>query len=166
MRRLMHDTPEHMHLWRFIVGVVYALEKYERLAVFSPKVERSNQFYIDQTLSVLEKLNTGTEPEADWLRGFFYNAGLMRLDAAWERSLQTIFGKKGNGPTLYDLLRASDPGLPEYKGSLFESVREEVNALKHDEEGASEKLRERPNILRESLWQLLSLLERRFVHVV
>ena len=166
MRRLMHAAPEHIHLWRFIAGVAYALEQYERLAVLSPKVDRSDQFYVDQMLSILENLNTGAEQEGGWLRGFFYNAGLMRLDAAWERSLRTILGKKGNGPELYNLLRADDPALPEYTGSLFESVRKEVNELKHDEHGASEKLRERPNIQRESLWQLLALLEHRFVHVV
>ena len=166
LRRLMHDAPEHIHLWRFIAGVAYAMEQYERLAVLSPKVDRSDQFYVDQTLSVLENLNTGAEPERDWLRGFFYNAGLMRLDAAWERSLRTILGKKGAGPTLYNFLRADDPALPEYKSSLFGSVREEVNALKHDEKGAPEELRERSNVQRESLWQLLALLELKFVHAV
>jgi len=164
LTRLADSDAEHIHLGRFIGGVVYALEEYDRLALVAPKEPKSDKFYSDEVQNLLSSIQGGVNPPANWLRGFFYNAAVMRLDAAWERSIRVILrdnNKKSNGPGLYKKLCRSEPALSEYNDSMFKRVRKEVNALKHEHQGPSVDIRENPEVLREGLEQLLGLLKRR-----
>ncbi len=90
LTQLAGSDVEHVHLGRFIGGVMYALEEYHRLATAVPKQPRSNQFYSDELNHLLSAIQGAVAPPPNWLRGFFYNAAVMRLDAAWERSLRVI----------------------------------------------------------------------------
>lgn len=165
LEQLVKTGSENVHLGRFIAGVAYALEQYERLAAIVPKQDRSDEFYSDETLQLLSSIRRPVEPPANWLRGFFYNAAIMRLDAAWERSLRVILRDTtdANGPTLYAQLLPTEPTLPAYESSIFKQVRKEVNALKHKLEGASEDIREKPEVVQQGLEELLALLERRVI---
>ena len=168
LAELTGPDAERIHLGRFISGVVYALQQYERLAIAAPKKTQSNEFYQNELMGLLIALQGGVAPPSNWLRGFFYNAAIMRLDAAWERSLLVVLrdtSKKANGPELYKKLCQSEPTLPDYDNSIFKQVRREVNALKHNDEGPSEDIREEPAILRKGLEELLSLLKRRVISV-
>jgi hypothetical protein len=143
---------------------MYALEEYDRLATAAPKQTQTDSFYSNELKQLLSAIQDGEAPPPNWLRGFFYNAAVMRLDAAWERSLRVILKdttKKGNLRELYNKLRGSEPTLPEYDDSICNQVRNEVNDLKHQDKGPSEDIRENPEVLREGLKQLLDLLNRR-----
>jgi hypothetical protein len=162
LEHLARADSEHVHLSRLVAGVAYALEEYDRLVDIAPKLDRPNEFYAREALQVLDALRTAANPPANWLRGFFYNAAVMRLDAAWERSLRVVLQDKtkANGPALYNLLRQSEPTIPQYDDSIFKRVRVEVNHLKHRDEGPPQETREQPEIVRQGLQQLLALLER------
>lgn len=168
LEQLAKAGSEHVHLCRFIAGVAYALDRYGRLAAVAPKQERSDEFYADETLQLLMAMSRAVDPPANWLRGFFYNAAIMRLDAAWERSLRTILRDTtgANGRTLYGRLRDAEPTLPAYNDSVFKQVRKEVNALKHRDQGASEDIREKPEVVQQGLKELLTLLERSIITAV
>ncbi len=75
LEHLARADSEHIHLSRFVAGVAYALEEYERLASTAPKLDRSNEFYAGETLQVLETLRSGVNPPANWLRGVIYPDG-------------------------------------------------------------------------------------------
>ena len=166
LAELAGPDAERIHLGRFIGGVVYALQQYEHLAIATPKEIQSDEFYQNEFMGLLRALQGGLAPPSNWLRGFLYNAALMRLDAAWERSLLVVLrdtSKKANGPELYKKLCQSEPTLPDYDNSIFKQVRRELNALKHKAEGPSGDIREEPAILRTGLEDLLSLVKRRVI---
>lgn len=164
LENLISNSPEHIHLWRFIAGAVFALQTYDNLAERWSKSEQSDEFYAQEALDVLSSLRSNTTPSANWQRGFFYNAAVMRLDAAWERSLRIILAEPndGDGPGLYERLRSMEAGMAAYDDSRFSRVRKEVNGLKHQVQGAREAIREQPEILRGCLQDLLVLIARRF----
>jgi hypothetical protein len=148
----------------FIAGVMYALEEYNRLATVAPKQKQTESFYSKELEHLLSAVQDAKALPTNWLRGFFYNAAAMRLDAAWERSLRVILKdstKKRNLRKLYNKVRGSKPSLPEYDDSICNQVRNEVNDLKHQDKGPSEDIRENPEVLREGLKQLLDLLNPR-----
>ena|SRR5215471_9151118 len=162
LSQFVDSDAAHVHLSRFIAGVMYALEEYERLATIVPKHKQTDSFYCNELKHLLSAIQDRKAPPPNWLRGFFYNAAVMRLDAAWERSLKIILKtKKGNLRELYKKLRRRNPTLPEYDDSICKRVRKEVNDLKHQDKGPSEDTRENPAILREALKQLLDLLSPR-----
>ena len=151
LNRLTRSSPRHIHLWPFLSGVAYALDEYDGLAASAPKGKMTDEAYLQETLAVLAAVGTGVAPPTNWLRGFIYNAAITRLDAGWERSLRAILGdgSKTNGRTLYNKVRTSvAPQLPPYSSSSFKAVRDEVNGLKHYQEGAPEAIRENPTVLR------------------
>ena len=164
LETLIHNAPEHIHLWRFIEGAVFALQSYDDLAVRSSKSEQTDEFYRNEAVEMLMNLRSNTPPPPNWLRGFFYNAAVMRLDAAWERSMRIILAEPndGDGPGLYERLRHTKAGMAAYDDSRFSRVRKEVNALKHQGQGARDAIREQPEVLRGCLQDLLVLLERNF----
>ncbi len=85
LNRLTRNNPRHIHLWRYLSGVAYALEEYDRIAASIPKCMMTDEAYIQETLTVLAAVGTDVAPPGNWLRGFIYNAALTRLDAGWER---------------------------------------------------------------------------------
>ena len=163
--RLMNNKEEHIHLWRMIAGAVFAVKKYNDLKSTWPKSDQTNEFYKAEALEVLTSIQANTEPPGSWLRGFYYNAAVMRLDAAWERSIRIILSysrQRDGAPELYKRLRKIESHLPKYNKSQFRLIRDEVNALKHAKHGAAEQIRERPEILDGALEDLLTLLDKRF----
>jgi hypothetical protein len=166
IEKLIKSKEDHIHLWRFLSGAVFALKKYDHLAATWPKSNEPDETYKEEALKALASIQANTEPPGPWLRGFFYNAAVMRLDAAWERSIRVIlaYSRQWDGaPRLYGRLRKIDPDLPKYDKSRFKLVRDEVNALKHAKHGASEQDREKPEILHGALEDLLVLLHRKFL---
>lgn len=158
---LASSDPKNVHLYRFIGGVLYALEEYDRLATTAPKLAQSDRLYSDELTHLLKDFSA---PPPNWLRGFFYNAAVMRLDAAWERALRVLLNDtttQGNLKSLYDKLPKADLSLPEYNNAICNTVRLEVNALKHTDTGPSEAMREKPEVLQDGLKQLLDLLHQR-----
>lgn len=164
LTQLGKSDAQHVHLYRFVWGVLYALEEYERLATIAPKQTQSDQSYSDEFKHLQKAFQDSVAPPPSWLRGFFYNAAVMRLDAAWERSLRVILNKttmKGNLEELYKCLRTKEPTLPEYEQAICKQVRAEVGFLKHQDTGPSEDMRERPEVVRDGLKQLVDLLHRK-----
>jgi len=166
LQELIQKKEDHIHLWRFVAGVVFALDHYDLLSKRYPSSAKPRS-YKSESLNLLRAISAGAEPPGNWQRGFFYNSAIMRLDAAWERSIHAILNspetKQLSAKQLWRDLRRIEPSLPAYDKSKFKPVRDEVNALKHDVGGAPEPIRERPDVLREGLEALLLLLERRFL---
>jgi len=160
LSQLARSDPKNIHLYRFIGGVLYALGEYDHLATMETKQAQSDQFYSDELQSLLKDSDS---PPLNWLRGFFYNAAVLRLDAAWERSLRVLLDgtTKGDLRELYNKLRNKEQflHLPEYDKAPCKLVREEVNDLKHQVAGPSEDMRERPEVVKDGLKQLLDLLQ-------
>ena len=105
--------------------------------------------------NVIHAVRTNSTPPADWMRAFYYNASVMRVDALYERLLRALLNEpeNGNAEKLYCKAHEKFPGFfPEpYEESLFHSVREEANALKHEIGGAGPSLRERSTTLTNAL---------------
>ena len=151
----MDRAPDHFHLWRFLAGALYAYSRY--CAAGTEVGERTDAFYRAEARTVLEALRHNVDPPGTWQRGFFYNAAIMRLDAAWERSLQILLNQsRGKGPALYEALQSQVESLPPYEESAFRAVRREVNALKHQPKGAPEGLRENPMAIKNGITVLLA----------
>jgi hypothetical protein len=126
LTQIIGSDSAHVHLGRFIAGVMYALAEYDRLATVAPKQRQTDSFYSNELKHLLSAIQDAEAPPPNWLRGFFYNAAVMRLDAAWERSLRVILKdptKKGNLKKLYNKVRGSRPTLPEYDDSICNRVR-------------------------------------------
>lgn len=157
---LAAQAPKHVHLWRFVAGTVFALQRYETIHPASAPTA-----YEAETSELLGALRRGDNPPPLWLKGFFYNAALMRLDAAWERGLRVLLNvdekERLDGPKLYERLLVTTPSLPVYKDSAFCAVRIEVNNLKHRAGGVDEPW-EKPVVLHEGLNALVLLLRDRF----
>ena len=170
------DFPALLHCWRFLVGVVYALNQYTKIANSCPFTTLSDDEYVQETDNVLTSISKNTPPAENWLRGFFYNAALMRLDAAYERFFKAYLDGKCNlnlectacdknkidGPYLYAEIRKEFSSLfseKKFEDSNFGKVRHEVNSLKHYIGGANLTEREQPEILRQALDELIAFLK-------
>lgn len=164
-----------LHCWRFLAGVVYALDQYNQIANVCPLATLSDDEYIQEADNVFASILTNKLPPENWLRGFYYNAALMRLDAAYERFFKAYLDGKCNlnlkctecdknktdGPYLYAEIRKEFSSLfPEkkFEDSNFWKVRHEVNSLKHYIGGANLAEREQPAILRQALDELVAFL--------
>lgn len=158
---LVAAVPELIHLWRFLCGAAYAVIEYERLAQI-PAGIRAEDDYVHETMALLRTLPIGGVLPAAWLRGFYYNAAVMRADASWERSLKALLNdhSKNDGPALYRRARNDLPSLfsAPYRDSSFAKVRHEVNALKHRLGGVPPLNREQPEVVISALQELFGLL--------
>jgi len=161
LTQLAASGAEQLHLSRFIAGVIYALEEYERLTIISPKRLQTDQFFSEELQNLLNSIES-TLPPPNWLRGFFYNAAIMRLDAVWERTLRIILIDdrfEVDGSDLYERVFVNQ----KYYGSIFHHMRTEVNHLKHRFGGLPNAVRENPTVLRDGLTELLSLVKQRLI---
>lgn len=178
IKKCLANVPELVHCWRFLTGAVYALNQYYQITNRYPpsKVNDENK-YIQETDDVLTSILDNQPPKESWLRGFYYNAALMRLDAAYERLFKacldgnlikkeerkcTTCGKdKIDGHYMYKKIRDDFSSLfpeKEYQKSNFGKVRHEVNSLKHYEGGADLTEREKPELLHRALTELVAFL--------
>ena len=57
---LVSDVPDHIHLWRFIAGVAFALERYDDLASRWPKSDQSDEHCKQETTKVLTCVRVNT----------------------------------------------------------------------------------------------------------
>jgi hypothetical protein len=178
IRTQLSAVPELVHFWRFLAGVLYALSRHDKLAdsYSSTNVPSANE-YIQETNELLSSILEKRPPNRGWLKGFYYNAALMRLDACYERSFRAYLdsslkkrdgkcpscGKdKIDGPYLYEKIRNDFGSLfPEkaYEKSNFGRVRHEVNGLKHYEGGAEITEREQSAVLHAALTELTAFLK-------
>ena len=171
------EVPELVHIWRFLAGVVYALNQYYQVTDQYPTTKIADEKeYIQETDFVLSHILEKEHPNRNWLRGFYYNAGLMRLDACYERLFKAYLdssldnreeskcpscGKsKIDANYLYEKISHDFSSLfPEkYEESNFGKVRYAVNSLKHYEGGAPFTEREQPEILHRALTDLVAFL--------
>jgi hypothetical protein len=159
------DFPELVHFWRFLTGVVYSLDQYWKMSscYYSFMKNSDEQEYIQETDNVLTSILNNKPPTASWLRGFYYNAALMRLDAAYERFFKAYLGKqKLDSPNMYMEIRSKFSSIfpkKEYEESNFGKMRREVNSLKHFVGGADPTEREQPEVLQRALIELVAFLK-------
>ena len=177
IKKCLADFPELVHCWRFLTGVVYALEQYYQLCKYQPSTVQisDEREYVAQTDNVLTSILNSQIPSVSWLRGLYYNAALMRLDAAYERFFKSYLEGKYNekencslcrrsqidGPLLYGKIRKEFGSLfPEMKceDSNFGKVRRAVNSLKHFVGGADLTEREQPDVMYRALIDLVAFL--------
>ena len=162
IKKCLANCPELVHCWRFLTGVVYALDEYYQIVNVIASTKMKEQEYIQEADNVLTSILNNQTPTENWLRGFYYNAALMRLDAAYERFFKAFIGKQGiDGPKLYKEIRNKLSSLfliKKYEDSNFGKVRHEVNSLKHYVGGADLMEREKPEILQQALNELVALL--------
>ncbi len=164
---LVREVPALVHTWRFAAGALFALSEWYRLAEKTPQVRHVETKYISDVERLVDAIRDGVPPDDEWLRGFHYNAAVMRIDALYERLFRAVLGDKSkvDGAALYASLQTHYSRLlPEaYKRSLFASVREEANSLKHYVGGAAPSLRERVTILCTALEHLFAFVSDRDV---
>jgi hypothetical protein len=175
IKRSLSDVPELVHSWRFLAGVVYALNQYYQATDRFPTTKITDERkYIQETDDVLSHILEEEHPNGNWLRGFYYNAGVMRLDACYDRIFKAYLrsnleeskcpscGKDMiNGPSLYNKIRHDFSVLfseKQFEKSNFGKVRHEVNSLKHYEGGADLGEREQPELLHKALTELVTFL--------
>ena len=97
IKNLIDEVPALIHTWRFAVGAVYAMREYQRLFLqSSPPVNLSEECYIEETITMLHEIRNNNQPAGNWLRGFFYNAAVMRTDAFFERVFKAILNENAN----------------------------------------------------------------------
>lgn len=178
IKKSLSDVPELVHTWRFLAGVAYALNQYYQITYHYPptKIADENE-YIQETDDVLSHILEKEHPNRNWLRGFYYNASVMRLDACYERIFKAYLGislnnkeeskcssrgkNKIDGPYLYKKIRHDFSSLfseEQYQKSNFGKVRHEVNSLKHCEGGADLAEREQPELFHRALTELVAFL--------
>lgn len=178
IKKSLSDAPELVHYWRFLAGVVYALNQYYQVIDHYPTLMIADEKeYIPETHDVLSHILKKEHPNKNWLRGFYYNAGVTRLDACYERIFKAYLGSSLNdkeeskcpscgknkidGPYLYKKIRHDFSSLfleEQYEKSNFGKVRHEVNSLKHYEGGADLAEREQPKLLQRALDELVTFL--------
>jgi hypothetical protein len=178
IKESLSDVPELVHSWRFLAGVVYALNQYCQVTDhYSTTKIADEKEYIQETDDVLSHILEKEHPNRNWLRGFYYNAGVMRLDACYERIFKAYLGSSLNnkeeskcpscgkskidGFYLYKKIRHDFSSLfseEQYDKSNFGKVRHEVNSLKHYEGGADLTEREQPELLHQALTELVAFL--------
>jgi len=178
IKECLSDVPELVHTWRFLAGVVYALNQYYQVTDYYPDTTIDDEKeYIEETDGILSNILEKEYPNRNWLRGFYYNAGLMRLDACYERIFKAYLdssldnkkeskcpscGKsKIDGPYLYKKIRCNFSSFfseEKYEESNFGKVRYGVNSLKHYVGGAPFAKREQPELLHSALTELVAFL--------
>lgn len=117
--------------------------------------------YVQDTKTNIDALLKNKDFSQDWMRGFWFNAAIMRLDALWERCFKVFVPDDDfNGPCLYALVQAhrATPSSDEYKVSSFGKVRKIVNSLKHKTGGATPKIREDRDLPMNMLRDLLAVI--------
>lgn len=167
IKKLIDEVPALIHAWRFAVGTVYAMAEYQRLFLQFPAPKNPpEECYIEETITMLHEIRNNNQPaEQNWLRGFFYNAAVMRTDAFFERAFKAILKEKekniSNGPKLYEKMKKKFPEHFQlcYDQSFFGQIRKEVNALKHDVGGVEPNDREKQMVLLNALKELLKILQ-------
>ena len=180
LEKSLSNVPKLVHSWRFLAGVVFALNEYHRVANDCPPREtKDEEAYIEETRTILPRVLERPYPSDDWLRGFYYNAALMRLDACYERLFKAYLvdklhdsekclecKKKIDGPYLYRKIREDFKSLfpvEEFEKSNFGVIRQEVNDLKHFPGGAERFRREQPRRLESALDELMTFIRNRKV---
>lgn len=174
IKKCLEDIPELVHCWRFLAGVVFALRQYTEISCNSSATISDENIYINETEDILTFILNNETPKENWQKGFYYNAALMRLDAAYERFFKAYLeGKYGennkcskcgrnkiDGRYLYGEIRKRFSTLftEKYETSNFNKVRRAVNSLKHYVGGADVVEREQPHVLYRALAELVDFL--------
>lgn len=147
--RLAKSCPELAHTFRFVAGAVWALASARKLGHRNRASydDADRQRHLDELDEVLRAVRNGVVPPQRWEAGVYYHAAIMRIDACYERLLKAVLkaaGSKRLKP------RRQQSGQKQSKtekmaveienglqtGSLkrghLESIRKEVNKLKHE----------------------------------
>jgi hypothetical protein len=142
MEPLARSSPELTHTFRFLAGGIAALEEAnrrgykDRSAYSGADAGRHLQELLDHLTS-----GGGTTPTDDTIAAFFYNAGIMRLHACYERLLKAV--NETLDPSLKTESKASKTdslsfrietalSLPPFNRQRLETNRCTVNRLKHE----------------------------------
>lgn len=144
--------------------MVYAVNRYHHISDSCMAIKVSDEdAYIKDTKDVLSNILIleKEHPNSNWLKGFYYNAAIMRVDTCYERLFRAYLEtEKGDGPDLYEDIQGSLSHLfpiESYKDSNFGKVRKRiVNCLKHDVHGVKIKDRENVELLESALKELLA----------
>ena len=157
VRGIAEAHPHLIHTWRFAASALWAMRQY-----YTTRLDDSTHFddssYVIDTFNNLEALRDDKPLSPNWMRGFWFNAAIMRLDGLWERCFKVIVtnaADRRNGPTLYRKCCQALEIPGDYRQSPYCKVRRIVNQLKHVEHGASADNREHPDLPIELLNALL-----------
>jgi len=162
IRELVDIYPRLTHSWRFAASAVWAMRHYYAAhAAQSPQGFDEDEYLLD-TKTNIDALLASKDVSQDWLRGFWFNAFIMRLDALWERCFKCFVPPDigPDGACLYALVQAhrATPSGDQYKDSSFRKVREIVNQLKHRPKGANQEIREDLDLPIKMLRDLLAVM--------
>jgi hypothetical protein len=143
--RIKKSCPQLAHTFRFVTGAIWALASANKLghrnrASYGAK---DQQLHLDELDEVVHTLRKGATPPQKWEAAFYYNAAILRIDACYERLLTAVLkaipstfpkSTKQNLSKTEQMARQIESDLN--TGSLakchLESVRNEVNKLKHE----------------------------------
>lgn len=161
IRKLVSDYPALTHTWRFATSAVLAAGSYYAAdEKHPPKANRNEDSFIEDTIENIDAVLAGNGVSLDWVRGFWFNAAVMRLDSLWERLFKLFVPPEVdcNGPSLYRLVQARSSCLVlPYQASSFGLVREVVNKLKHEPGGAEVDNRESRDLPLKALADFLAV---------
>ena len=167
IRELVDIYPRLTHSWRFAVSTVWAMRHYYAAHAAQPPPPQGfdENEYVQDTKTNIDVLLANKDVSQDWVRGFWFNAAIMRLDALWERCFKVFFPAdcRLDGPCLYALIQArrATPSSARYEDSNFGKVRTIVNQLKHETCGAAPGIRENQDLPMNMVKDLLAVIRDR-----
>jgi hypothetical protein len=145
--KLSSEFPQLTHTFNFMLGAVRSLREAQALGHRSRARydEKDRRQHLKQLHRAINAVAQGDTPPSVWVAGFYYNSAIMRIDACHERFLKAMLEavgveaksvRKTRGETDTDALARrlqQSLGLqsPLVRQHL-ESVRREVNRLKHE----------------------------------
>jgi hypothetical protein len=167
IREMVDIYPRLTHSWRFAASAVWAMRHYYATHAAQPPPQQrfDEDKFVQDTKTNIDALLENKDFSQDWMRGFWFNAAIMRLDALWERCFKLFVSPdyEYDGPCLYALVQThrATPSSDEYKDSTFGRVRKIVNSLKHRTGGAKPKIREDRDLPMNMLRDLLAVISDR-----
>ncbi|MEO5954573.1 MAG: hypothetical protein ABIR36_02625 [Nitrospiraceae bacterium] len=131
LQTLIPGSPQQTTPFNFAVGAVYALRRAEELCYVSKQdLGRGGRMSADarqicQTLATAAAL-----PErGEWLAGYFFNDGIVRIAVAYEHLVREATGTGDNEK--YDIEEVKRLGFRDGWLRAWTPVRLEMNRLKH-----------------------------------
>lgn len=134
-----------------LLGAIYSLVS----AVEKGFKGKTGSSEFDPILTRAKQLANGqVRRDGNWMAGFHFNSGMFRISAVFARLPEALSGSHERAKNAY-LTKTGKP----WENTDAHAIREEVNALKHDEQGVyARRLADLPTALL-AVGQLLELAE-------
>lgn len=131
LHNLIPSSHQQTTPFNFTVGAIYALRRAEELSYVSKQDAGRGLRMWGEAKQICQTLaKAGTLPEmGEWLAGYFFNDGIIRIAVAYEHLVREVTGAGDNED--YDIDEAKRLGFRDAWLQSWDPVRREMNRLKH-----------------------------------